>query len=485
MALRQPSVVVIGAGMTGILAVIKLREMGISDITVFEKSANVGGTWYDNRYPGVACDVPSHMYTYSFEPNPTYSKLYADGAEIRDYFERVADKYGVYPFIRFNQEVTKAKFDTGKWHVETKSGDRLIADFIIGATGILREPAMPSIEGLDSFRGRLMHTARFNPDVPFNPTQRVGVIGTGATAAQVVGELVPTGAQVTVFQRTAQWIVKGKNIEFSARFVRFAKQVPLLVKAIRYVSQLVLSQVLTKAVIGRPWHKRLLEKLAHRNLNRSIKDEHLRKQLTPDYQVGCKRIIINETFYPAIQQPNAQLVTSGIARVVPDGVITDDGKLHPLHTLILATGFDAKAFMRPMTLIGENGLQFDEHFATNLKTYRSILVRGFPNYFLMLGSNTPIGNYSVIAMSEVQIDYVCQLIKQWQLGEFNQVQPTEAAVERFTTSMKSGLKNTVWVGGCNSWYLNAEGDPILWPYTWSRWVKEMKTPCWNDLETSN
>lgn len=473
---RKPSVLIIGAGMTGILMVIKLRKAGITDITVLEKKDKVGGTWRENTYPGVACDVPAHMYTYSFESNPTWSNFFARGGEIQEYFEHVADKYDVNSTIRFNEAVTDARYKHGKWTVTSSQNKTYEADFVLSATGILHHPAFPDIKGLSDFKGSFFHTAQWNHKVKIEKGVKVGVIGTGSTAAQAIPELVNTGADVSVFQRTPQWVLPIADYKVPALMKKWLSKSPWLVKLHRKSSVFIMEHLFTKAVTGHLFQKKLLEYWCKLNLRLSVKDKTLREKLRPDYQVGCKRVIVNTTFYKGIQKDNAHLVTETIDYINEKGVVTKDGKLHELDVLVLSTGFQALNFMRPMNLIGREDLHIEDAWKDRIKAYRSMMLPNYPNFFLMLGPNTPIGNFSVIAMSEVQGDYVIKMIKRWQQQEFDEVETKLEAVDAFNAYVKKGLKNTAWLGGCQSWYLDADGDPILWPYTWKQWVKEMKEP---------
>jgi len=480
---RNPAVLIIGAGMTGILMTIKLRAAGITDIVVLEKSDCVGGTWRENTYPGAACDVPSHMYTYSFEPNPNWSHLFARGPEIKQYFEDVADKYAVKKDIRFNEAVTDAAYHQGRWTIKSSLGNIYYADFVVCASGILHHPKFPDIEGLADFKGRVFHTAQWDHSVDIDQDTRVGVIGTGSTAAQAIPELVNTGAQVLVFQRTAQWLMHLPDLKISKGLKKVMRRFPLITRFVRHCGRFFLEHFFTKAVTGHFWQKHLLEFACKTNLKLSIKDPALRAKLTPDYQVGCKRVVINSTFYRGMQRPNAQLITQQIQRITATGIQTTDGTDHPLDVLVLSTGFDAFRFMRPMNLTGQDNLHIDKAWQHKIKAYRSMMLPDYPNFFLMLGPNTPIGNFSVIAMSEVQGDYVIKMIDKWRARQFDEFSATAQAVVDFNAYVKEGLAGTSWVGGCQSWYLDPDGDPILWPYTWQRWVDEMKEPQMQHMHT--
>ena len=484
-AKRNPSVIVIGAGMTGILMTIQLRRAGIEDITVLEKKDKVGGTWRENTYPGVACDVPAHMYTYSFEPNPGWSNFFARGGEIQDYFERVADKYDVNRSIKFNEAVTDARYHAGRWTVQTSQGKTYHADFVVCATGILHHPAFPDIEGLSDFGGTQFHTAQWNHDVKIGKGTKVGVIGTGSTAAQAIPELINSGADVTIFQRTPQWLLPVADYAVPKWMKRLLLRSPMLVKAHRAFSIMFMEHLFTKAVTGHWPQKKILEWACKLNLRFSIKNKALREKLTPNYQVGCKRVIVNTTFYKAIQKDNAHLTTEAIEKITKEGVLTKDGTLHKLDVLVLSTGFNPFNFMRPMNLIGREDLHIENAWAKQIKAYRSMMLPNYPNFFLMLGPNTPIGNFSVIAMSEVQGNYVLKMIDKWRAGEFDEVEAKPEAIAEFNAYVKKGLKGTAWVGGCQSWYLDQDGDPILWPYTWKQWVKEMREPQMAHMKTAS
>ncbi len=479
---REPSVIIIGAGMTGILLCIRLREAGVTNITILEKKDRVGGTWRENTYPGVACDVPAHMYTYAFEPNPEWSHRFARGDEIQAYFERVANKYGVTEVVRFNELVEEAHYQDCQWQVSTNKG-QYRADFLIPATGILHHPAMPAIPGRDTFAGVSFHTARWQHDVDLKG-KRVGVIGTGSTACQAIPELVKQGAEVSVFQRTPQWIINIPDRDYTADHKTACRKSPSLLYRLRNRYTWLVEQTFSKAVTGHWLAHRLVSAACKLNLTFSVKDPALRAKLTPNYRVGCKRLVINATFYDAIQQPNAHLVTDGILRVEPDGVVTEGEQKHPLDVLIYATGFHPFHFMRPMDLTGEGGITIDQAWEKKVQAYRSLFVPGFPNMFLMLGPNTPIGNFSVIAMSEVQTNYVLQVIDHWRKGEFDALDAKPEAMQAFNAYLKAGMDKTVWVGGCQSWYMDADGDPAMWPYSWKQWVKEMDAPMMGDFNLS-
>ncbi|MFK8049654.1 MAG: flavin-containing monooxygenase [Halioglobus sp.] len=480
---RNPSVVIIGAGMTGVLLTIKLREAGITDLTILEKADQLGGTWRENTYPGVACDIPAHMYTYSFEPNPDWSHRYAYGDEIQAYFEKVGRKYGVTNSISFNEAATSCIYKSGKWTVTTSKDRTIIADFVINSTGILHHPAKPDIKGIGSFKGSMFHTAEWDHNIEL-ADKKVCIIGTGSTAAQVVPEVVKVASKLSVFQRSPQWILPlGNKIVSEKEKVRLRKNANS-VHRLRQLSRWGLSHLLTKAVTGHKFQKALLTLVCKQYMKRAVKNHTLRAKLTPDFEVGCKRLVISNTFIPSLQRDNVDVVTDGISEITATGILTNAGEHIETDIVILSTGFNPIAYMRPMVVIGRDGLDIEEAWKDKIQTYRSICLPGFPNNFLMLGPNSPVGNFSVIEMSEVQTRYIIKIIQRWRNKEFDTIEVKPAAVKRFSEYMKKGMSKTVWVSGCKSWYLDSDGDPILWPYTFARWEAEMAEPTMSDFDTT-
>jgi len=474
---------VIGAGMSGILTGIKLQEAGFTDFTIYEKGDRLGGTWRDNTYPGLSCDVPSHLYCYSFEPNPDWSQRFSPGAEIWDYFAGVAKKYNVEPFIRLNTEITSTDYRDGKWHLSTGDGEIDVVDIVICATGVLHHPVYPDIDGLDTFAGACFHSARWNHDVSLKG-KRVGIIGTGSTAMQIVPAIVDDVAKVSLFQRTAQWVLPLPNPAYSEEEKDAFRRDPQKMVDLYHDWSERFQNAFARAVVGDEVQMKRIEEACEGNLNDNVKDPDLRARLTPNYKVACKRLIMSDAFYPAIQKPNAELVTDAIERIEPGGVRTADGQLHELDVLVLATGFDGHAFMRPMQITGENGLTLDEAWTDAAEAYRSIAIPGFPNFFTLVGPNSPIGNFSLIMISEMQLNYIFQLVELIRTGECQTVAPKASATRAFNDAIKEAMKGTVWVTGCKSWYLDKNGNPAMWPWTFDRFEAEMAKPDLNEFELS-
>lgn len=470
---RALRIAIIGAGMSGILAAIKLLDAGHRDVTLFEKAERLGGTWRDNRYPGLACDVPSHHYAYSFELNPDWTHLFSPGPEILAYFERVAAKYGVLPRIRFGQEVRKASYQDGQWQLACGEAVETF-DVVIAATGVLHHPSLPDIPGRDSFAGPAFHTARWDASVDLEG-KRVGIIGTGSTAIQIVPAIQPDVREVALFQRSAQWILPLPNPPYSEEDRALFRHSPQRMRETYEFWGKRFQNTFARAVVGDEEQLQRIAELCESNLAR-VTDPELRARLTPDYRVACKRLIMSDTFYGAIQQPNARLITDRIAEIEPTGVRTQDGVLHALDVLVFATGFDGHAFMRPMAIEGEGGVSLESAWAEGNRAYRSVALPGFPNFFMLVGPNSPIGNFSLILIAEMQMAYVLQLVERLRRGECRAVMPTEEATRRFNDAIEEAMGKTVWVSGCRSWYIDKHGKPAMWPWSFERFEREMRRP---------
>ena len=473
---RALRVVVIGAGMAGILAGIRLQRAGFTDYVIYEKAARIGGTWRENTYPGIACDVPAHLYTYSFEPNPDWSRTFAPGDEIQRYFERVADKYGVTPQIRLNSEIVRSEFFDGRWQLTLADGRQDVADVLIAATGVLHHPNKPNLPGRENFAGASFHSAEWDHAVPLDG-RRVGVIGTGSTAIQITSALVPRVAAFSLFQRTAQWVMAIDNPFYTDEQRAAFAQDPAQIDAIRAEANTMMVDFISNAIIDAdsPGMKSI-ERRCVQNLENSVRDPALRERLRPNYRAACKRLVFSGDFYTAIQQPNAALITSGIKHIEAGGVRTEDGVLHELDVLVLATGFRADRFVRPTTVLGRDGVDLDSVWAERPTAYLSLSVPGFPNFFLLNGPNGPVGNFSLIRIAELQLDYVLQLLERLRDGDCREISASATAASAFETARIEAAKKSIWATGCKSWYLDKHGVPASWPWSYTRFVEEMAAP---------
>jgi cation diffusion facilitator CzcD-associated flavoprotein CzcO len=473
---RRLRFAIIGAGMAGILSAIKLREAGFDDFVVYEKADRLGGTWRENTYPGIACDVPSHLYSYSFEPNPGWSHRFSPGAEIQSYFEGVARRYDVMGRIRFGGEITRCEHQGGRWRMETRNGARDEVDVVIAATGVLHHPNIPDLAGLGDFRGAVFHSARWDHRVALDG-RRIGIVGTGSTAVQIVTALVDRVAKLSLFQRTAQWIAPQENPPYGEQEkAAFARQ-PEIMRQMRREMSRMFSENFSNAVVDATSPQmKLLEEVCRANLENNVRDPVLREKLRPSYQAACKRLVVSPNFYESIQSPNAELVTEPIERIEASGVRTEDGRLHPLDTLVLATGFRVDRFMRPMQVVGRAGVRLDDVWSVRPGAYLSISIPDFPNLFMLNGPNGPVGNFSLIEVAELQIAYILKLVDEIRSGRCREISASRATTARFDAERIEAAKRTVWATGCRSWYLDSQGVPAAWPWTFDRFREEMAAP---------
>jgi cation diffusion facilitator CzcD-associated flavoprotein CzcO len=468
-------IAIIGAGMSGILAAIKLRESGYDDVVLYEKAERLGGTWRENTYPGIGCDVPSHLYSYTFEPNPDWSHHYSPGEEIQGYFEAVARKHGIDRRIRFAEEVTRCEWRDGRWQIDTSRGRRDVADAVIAATGVLHHPNVPELPGMDSFAGACFHSARWDHSVPLDG-RRVGVIGTGSTAVQITSALVPRVARFSLFQRTAQWVMAQENPAYTAaEQAAFRADPASLVTTRQVMSGLFLDTFANSVIDASSPGMKMIEENCLRNLE-TVTDLELREKLRPDYRAACKRLVISPDFYEKIQRFNAELVTSPIERIEPEGVRTKDGAMHGLDVLVLATGFRPDRFIRPTTVIGQDGRDLDAFWQRHPTAYLSVAIPGFPNFFMLNGPNGPVGNFSLILVAEHQTAYILQLIDLLRDGRASAVAPRGDVTAAFDAERVAAAKSSIWSTGCRSWYLDDRGIPMSWPWTFARFAEEMSRP---------
>ncbi len=477
-------VIVIGAGMAGILAGIKLKEAGYSNVVIYEKADRVGGTWRENTYPGLTCDVPSHHYTYTFARNPDWSRHLSSGSEIQAYFERTAENYQIEQHIRFNTEVLQATFDSGHWHVQNSDGSSDQANVVIAATGVLHHPAYPNIEGIETFQGNLFHTARWDHGVALEG-KRVGVIGMGSTGVQIISELSARGIDVSHFVRNPQWIMPVENGVFSEEErAAFRRDPQALSDAMDFKGYTTAVERYTEALISADSEGgRVMAQACLDNLENNVTEQWLKEQLRPDHQALCKRLIFSPDYYLAIQRDNAHLVRSGIIRVEATGIRTEDDVLHEVDVIALATGFRSDQFMRPMKVSGRDGADLETLWSSRPVAYLAISMPNFPNFFMLNGPNGPVGNFSLIDIAEHQWGYIEQLLHQLSSGKYDEISSSEDAMRRFDADRVAAAKNTVWyTGGCNSWYLDASGVPASWPWNYSRFVDEMREPQWADFD---
>jgi cation diffusion facilitator CzcD-associated flavoprotein CzcO len=460
---RHIDIAVIGAGFAGLGAAIRLLRAGHRDLLVFEAASDVGGTWRDNSYPGCRCDVPSHLYSFSFAGNPEWTENFSGQAEISRYLEDCADRFGVRSRLRLRHEVTGADWDgaAGVWRLSTNQGP-YTARVLIAGTGPLSEPALPDIPGLASFAGTTFHSARWRHDRDLTG-RRVAVIGTGASAIQFVPEIQPSVAHLTVFQRTPPWIMPRRSRRISAAERALYRTVPGAQRAVR--ASLYCGRELFGVGFLYPAVMRYAQRVARRHLARQVSDPALRARLTPRYRLGCKRVLLSNDYLPALGKSNVDVVTDPIVAVRPDGVVTADGAVHEVDTIIFGTGFHVTDPSIAARIRGRDGRTLADAWQPTMTAYRGTTIHGFPNLFMLLGPNTGLGHTSVVLMIESQLRLVLGALGYMRRRGIAAIEPTGDAQRRDAQEVDRKMTGTVWItGGCRSWYLDATGrNSTLWP----------------------
>jgi cation diffusion facilitator CzcD-associated flavoprotein CzcO len=463
------SIAVVGGGFGGVGAAVMLARAGHRDVTVFERGERVGGVWHHNTYPGAACDVPSHLDEFSFAPNPRWSRRYAPQAEIQAYLEDVARRHGVLDRIRTSTEVTGARWDEdrSKWQLETSAGPHE-ADVLLTACGQLSVPSVPPLPGLDSFDGPAFHTAQWRHDVSLTG-KRVAVIGTGCSAIQVVPAIQPDVQQVDVYQRSPGWTIPKLDFEYSERAKRLFARFPAL-QRLDGAAMFWFFELGALAMTRHRWMLRAFRTLGRFQINHAIKDPELRAKVTPTDEIGCKRIMLTDDWYPALTEPNVDLVTDRIESITPGGIRTTDGVERAADVLVLATGFKSHAFVAPMEIAGAGGRSLSEEWAGVPRAYLGMSVPGFPNMFLLYGPNTNGGTGSVIYTIEAGMNHVIAALRELDRADARRIEVRRERAEAFDRELREALVGTVWHSGCTNWYVDEQGnDPSQWPWLWSQY----------------
>jgi cation diffusion facilitator CzcD-associated flavoprotein CzcO/acetyl esterase/lipase len=458
-----PSVVIIGAGFGGIGLAMTLKRAGIDTFTIFEKADGIGGVWRDNTYPGAACDVPSHLYSFSFEPNPDWTRVYSPQPEILDYLEGCVEKYGIGPRLRLGTEVTRAEFDvgSGRWRIETDGGETVEADVLISACGQLSRPALSRIPHAERFAGPIFHTARWDHDVELNG-KRVAVIGTGASTIQVVPAIAERVAQLDVYQRSAPYVIPKKDRTYMPWERRLFRRFPPARLLARFRQWLVF-EIFISAFNQFRTVGRLGVRMHERHLDDQVADPELKRALTPGDVLGCKRVLISPDYYSTLELPNVELIMQGVRELTETGVVTEDGTERPADAIVLSTGFESTRFLAPMEIRGRGGVELNEAWREGANAYLGMSVAGFPNLFIMYGPNTNLGSGSIIFQLESQMRYILDAVRKLQgRGGWLAVRPE---VQRsFDSEIQRRLSTSVWQTGCNNWYVDEHGrNTNNWP----------------------
>lgn len=479
-------IAILGAGAGGLCTATQLRRHGIDSFTIYEKSDGVGGTWRDNTYPGAACDVPSHLYSFSFEKKHDWSRKFAEQPEILSYFEDVTDRYGLRPHLRTGVEVSQCRWveDEQRWELTLRDRDGAVttahADVVVSGLGQLNRPLIPAIPGLDDFAGTTFHSARWRHDHDLTG-RKVAVIGTGASAIQFVPRVAEQAGELHVFQRTPNWIVPKPDAEFSARAKAAFRWVPGVDRAYRswIWSRLELTWL---NFSGNQKAQGAARKIATDHLRAQVADPDLQARLTPDYPVGCKRILISSDWFPTLQRPNVSLVEDDIARIEADAVVTADGTRHEVDTIIFGTGFRTTEFLVPMEVLGRDGESIHDAWKGGARAHLGVTVPGFPNLFLLYGPNTNLAHNSIILMIECQVRHVLGCLEQLRSRGRRTIEPTVAAADAFDTETQAKVDATVWAAGCPSWYKNDEGRITNnWSGTTIDFWKRTRKANWSDF----
>lgn len=458
-------VAIIGAGFGGVGTAIRLKREGIDDFVILERADDIGGTWRDNTYPGCTCDVQSHLYSFSFAPNPEWSRTFSPQPEIWAYIKRLAHEQGVMPHVRFGHEVRGAAWDdtAQRWRIDTPRGP-VIARVLVMASGALSDPVILPIEGLDRFRGTAFHSSRWDHSFDLEGT-RVAVIGTGASAIQFVPAIQPIVARLHLFQRTPPWVIPRHEREIGGWTHGIFRRVPAAQKLVR--GAIYLQREAMVGLFRHPAAMRLAQRAALRHLRKSIADPSLREKLTPDFTMGCKRVLLSNDYYPALTQPNVEVVTDAVAEVRERSIVTADGVERVVDAIIFGTGFRPTVPPLAPYVRGHGGLSLTEAWAGSPKALAGTTMAGFPNLFILMGPNTGLGHTSVLYMLEAQIDHLLGALRHLRDAGLAAVEPRPEAQAAFVADVDRRMRGTVWVsGGCRSWYLDATGrNSTLWPDT--------------------
>ncbi|MGB2851596.1 MAG: NAD(P)/FAD-dependent oxidoreductase [Solirubrobacterales bacterium] len=469
----SPDVLIVGAGFSGIGIAIRMLAEGLTDFLMLERADDVGGTWRENTYPGCACDIPSRVYSLSFAQNPDWSTAYPRQREIWDHMRATVDRFGVRPYLRLGHEMQSARWDdsAGRWLVRTNAG-LFTSRVLITGTGLLTEPSIPDLPGLGSFEGKVFHTANWDADHRLEG-ERVAMIGTGASGVQVVPEIQPRVERLSVFQRTAPWIMPRYDRRVSATEKWIYRRFPVIQRIHRALHYWLLeSRGFPFFVEPRTFP--LIERIALRHLRKQVPDPELRARLTPDYTMGCKRILGSSTYYPALQAENSELITEAISEITAGSIRTADGSEREVDTIIFGTGFEVVDWPLGRVIEGRDGVLLNDAWGGTPEGYKGTTTTGFPNMFMLVGPNVGLGHNSVLFMIESQISYVLDALRQMSERRLQSVEVRAEEQRRFNERLQSKFTNTVWTSGCQSWYMNEEGRVhVLWPMSTVRFRLEL------------
>ena len=478
-------VLIVGGGFSGLCMAIKLREAGTNSFLLLEKSDDIGGTWYDNRYPGCACDIPSHLYSFSFDLSPDWSRMYPGQQEIHDYLKRCVERYELAPHIRLNTRLHEAIWDEAGavWHASAGEGMRIRARVLVSGIGGLHVPQYPKVKGIERFASPKFHSSTWDHSVELDG-KNVAVVGTGASAIQFVPQIAPRAGKLYLFQRTPPWIVPRMDFAIPEKWKRRFRRIPFVMGAFRrYIFWRQEFRVL--GFLGNRFVRRKATEIATRHRERQIKDPKLRAALAPNYELGCKRVLVSDDFYPTLTRSNVELVSDGIAEVREHSIVTSDGGERLVDVLIFGTGFRATEPLIGIRLVGREGVEIHDAWRERMSAYLGITVSGFPNLFLLLGPNTGLGHNSVVLMIEAQVRYVMSCLALMKRRKRRILEVRQETQKQFVAEVHRRMQGTVWQsGGCHSWYQDQRTgeNTTLWPGSVVAYVRKTRSASPADYE---
>ncbi|MEM9014593.1 MAG: NAD(P)/FAD-dependent oxidoreductase [Pseudomonadota bacterium] len=470
------TIAILGAGFSGLCMGARLRQCGHKNFKIYEKADEVGGTWRENTYPGVACDVPSHLYSFSFSANPNWSSRYSPGAEIFEYAKDVTRSFDLYPDIEFGRHVLALNHDGERWIIAFKDGTTVTAGVVVSGLGGLHVPNIPEFDGTASFTGPIFHTAEWRDGVDL-AGKHVAVVGSAASAVQVVPEIADVVSQLDIYQRTPNWILPRRSYRYPKFVKRLFSTFPWLARAYRGIYFSINEARFSAFQLGDSLIRRIATSIFHNHLNASIDDEELRKALTPSYPIGCKRVLISDSYFEALNRKSVNVVTDGVAALTPTGVRTSSGEERAADVIILATGFRSFDILQSVDVTGPTGTKLRDAWSDRISAHRTIATPGFPNFFLLLGPNSGLGHNSVLLMIEAQVEYILKLLKQAENVGARLIEPRREAADRYAASLQGELAQRVWSADCGAWYVDENGHNFtLYPNSVRHFLRAMRTP---------
>lgn len=478
------SAIIIGSGFSGICLGIQLKAKGIHDFIILEKATELGGTWRENTYPGAECDIPSALYSYSFEPYPYWEYKWSHQPQILEYLKHCANKYEILPHINFQKELTAAEWneEKGIWKVTTKDGSIFYSKTFTTAIGQLHHPSTPNFKGKDTFEGVAFHSAKWNHNIPLNH-KVVGVIGTGASASQFIPQVAQEAKQVIVFQRSPNWMLPKQDRLYKEWEKNLVRRFPFLLKMYRLKIWLLGGAMFFLMKNKNQFFRKIFQWKTKRYIRKSIDDPELRKKLVPKYPMGAKRVLFSDDFYPSINQKNVSVITSPIQKITPSGIQTSDSVIHPMEVMIFGTGFKTNPFLIGLDIKGKNGITIQEVWKDSPKNYLGITVNGFPNLFMMYGPNTNLGHNSIVIMSEAQANYIVQCVEEMKKNNWKSLEVKKEVLEKYHDSIQQRLRKMIWTKIETSWYQSKNGDiPNNYPGRTMEYMRRTKRVDFSDFD---